>query len=262
MSATAISIDSVSKRFSTRTGAVTALDKVSFDVLQGEFVSLLGPSGCGKSTLLRILAGLTRASEGAACLDGRPITRPHERVGMVFQSYASFPWLTVLQNTLFGPDLHRRSRSVSEPEAREILDRVGLSRCADSWPTQLSGGMQQRVAIARMLANRPEVLLMDEPFGALDALTRVEMQELILRLWQEEARTVVFVTHDIDEAIYLSDRIVVLSPHPGRLHGIYDVGLPRPRQLEMIDDPRFFALRNHLRKSLFAMKDETASART
>ncbi len=217
-------------------------------------MALIGPSGCGKSTLLRILAGLTGVTEGEVRLGDDRIDEPHPQVGMVFQSYASFPWLTVLENTLFGPDLHGVARGESEPMARDILDRVGLSQFAETYPTQLSGGMQQRVAIARTLANRPDVLLMDEPFGALDALTRVDMQELILRLWQEERKTVVFVTHDIDEAVYLADRIVVLAPHPGRLYEIDRVDLPRPRTMETIEDPRFVELRVHLRQTLFAMK--------
>lgn len=255
MTDTAITIRSVDKIFRTPAGNVQAIEDVSFDIAKGEFVALIGPSGCGKSTLLRILAGLTSATSGEVQLHGEAIQEPHPQVGMVFQSYASFPWLTVLQNTLFGPDLHDIARKDSEPLAREILDRVGLSRFVDAYPTQLSGGMQQRVAIARTLANRPDVLLMDEPFGALDALTRVDMQELILRLWQEERKTVVFVTHDIDEAIYLADRIVVLSPHPGRLHEIDTVDLPRPRTMETIEDPRFTEMRLHLRRTLFAMKD-------
>jgi len=261
MNTPAITIRGVGKDFSTKSGPVRALENVDLDITGEEFVALIGPSGCGKSTLLRILAGLSSASTGEVMLGEEPIVEPHPQVGMVFQSYASFPWLTVLGNTLFGPDLHGMDRRESEPMARDILQRVGLTRFADAYPTELSGGMQQRVAIARTLANRPNVLLMDEPFGALDALTRVDMQELILRLWQEERKTVVFVTHDIDEAIYLADRIVVLSPHPGRLHEIDPVELPRPRTMESLEDPRFFDLRVHLRRTLFSMKhaDEEAA---
>lgn len=251
---TAITVDRVTKDFSTPAGHVRALEDVSLQVGEREFVALIGPSGCGKSTLLRILAGLTGATSGRVQLGDDVISEPHPQIGMVFQSYASFPWLTVLENTLFGPDLHGMSRSESEPIARDILARVGLTRFADTYPTQLSGGMQQRVAIARTLANKPDVLLMDEPFGALDALTRVDMQELILRLWQEERKTVVFVTHDIDEAVYLADRIVVLAAHPGRLHEIEKVDLPRPRTMETIEDQRFVDLRVHLRKTLFGMR--------
>lgn len=255
-----ITVDHVGKAFRTRSGVVNALEDVSLEVAEREFVALIGPSGCGKSTLLRILAGLTRATSGEARFGEEIIDTPHPQIGMVFQSYASFPWLTVLENTLFGPDLQRIDRDESEPIAREILERVGLTKFADAYPTQLSGGMQQRVAIARTLANKPDVLLMDEPFGALDALTRVDMQELILRLWQEERKTVVFVTHDIDEAIYLADRIVVLAPHPGRLHEIDEVNLPRPRTMDTIEDPRFIELRVHLRRTLFGMKSSTVDA--
>jgi len=260
MTSTEITVDHVGKAFHTRTGLVNALEDVSLQVAEQEFVALIGPSGCGKSTLLRILAGLTRATSGEARLGDEIIDAPHPQIGMVFQSYASFPWLTVLENTLFGPDLHGIDRGESEPIARDILDRVGLTKFTDAYPTQLSGGMQQRVAIARTLANKPDVLLMDEPFGALDALTRVDMQELILRLWQEERKTVVFVTHDIDEAIYLADRIVVLAPHPGRLHEIDEVSLPRPRTMDTIEDPRFVELRVHLRRTLFGMKPAAAEA--
>jgi|AntDeeMinimDraft_5_1070356.scaffolds.fasta_scaffold00474_19 NitT/TauT family transport system ATP-binding protein len=253
-----IKVEHVGKAFQARSGTIDALDDVSLHVADQEFVALIGPSGCGKSTLLRILAGLTRATSGDARLGEEVIDAPHPQIGMVFQGYASFPWLTVLENTLFGPDLQGIDREESEPIARDILKRVGLTKFVDVYPTQLSGGMQQRVAIARTLANKPDVLLMDEPFGALDALTRVDMQELILRLWQEERKTVVFVTHDIDEAIYLADRIVVLAPHPGRLHEICEVDLPRPRTMDTIEEPRFIELRAHLRRTLFGMKTPAA----
>ena len=260
MERTDIEVDHVGKVFSTPAGPISALEDVSLRIEEQEFVALIGPSGCGKSTLLRILAGLTGTTSGQVRLGDDVIDEPHPQIGMVFQSYASFPWLTVLDNTLFGPDLHGMDRSESEPMARDILERVGLTKFAQTYPTQLSGGMQQRVAIARTLANTPDVLLMDEPFGALDALTRVDMQDLILRLWREERKTVVFVTHDIDEAIYLADRIVVLAPHPGRLHEIDEVPLPRPRTMETIEDPRFVELRVHLRRTLFGMKETEAAS--
>jgi NitT/TauT family transport system ATP-binding protein len=254
MAGTAINIARLDKVFRAKSGPVTALEGIDLAIGEREFVALIGPSGCGKSTLLRILAGLTTATAGGVRLHGETITRPHPYVGMVFQSYASFPWLTVRQNVRFGPDLHGVPRSDSEPMVRDILDRLGLAKFADAYPTELSGGMQQRVAIGRTLANEPAVLLMDEPFGALDALTRVDMQELILRLWQDQRKTVVFVTHDIDEAIYLADRIVVLSPHPGRVHEIRPVDIPRPRTPEVAQTRAFIDLHMYLRDMLFAMK--------
>ena len=260
MAETMIEIDALDKVFPTKTGGITALDDINLDIGEQEFVALIGPSGCGKSTLLRIIAGLTSASDGAVRLQDEVIKRPHRNVGMVFQSYASFPWLTVMENVRFGPDLQGIPRGTSEPMVRDILERMGLAKFEQAYPTELSGGMQQRVAIGRALANKPDVLLMDEPFGALDALTRVDMQELVLRLWQEQRKTVVFVTHDIDEAIYLADRIVVLSPRPGRVHEVRGVDIPRPRTPEVAQSQTFIDLHLYLRKLLFSMKhaDEAA----
>ena len=208
---------------------VTALEGVSLRVRAGEFVCLLGASGCGKSTLLDILAGLERPSTGSALFDGQPIAGPDPRRGLVFQDPALFPWRTVAQNVGFGPELRGLGRSERRARAAASLARVGLAGFEDAYPHQLSGGMRQRAGIARALANDPEVLLMDEPFGAVDHLTRIALQEDLLRLWERERRTIVFVTHDVGEAVFLADRVVLMSPRPGRIHRIFDVAVPRAR---------------------------------
>ncbi|QRM33150.1 ABC transporter ATP-binding protein [Microvirga sp. VF16] len=253
-----IEVNAVAKTFSSQNGSVLALDTVSLDVAEGEFVVFLGPSGCGKSTLLRIIGGLTSSSSGYVRIGGRNIAGPDPAVGMVFQSYTSFPWLTVEDNVAFGLELSGSSKAGRQRRATEILGRVGLTKFARVYPSQLSGGMQQRVAIARTLALNPKVLLMDEPFGALDALTRVEMQSFLVDLWMQERKTVVFVTHDIDEAILLGDRIVVLSPHPGRISEIVDVPIPRPRTIEMTEEPEFVRMRHRLRTKIFQMASAAA----
>ncbi|MDM0008152.1 ABC transporter ATP-binding protein [Variovorax sp. J22G73] len=221
-------LESLGKTFA---GAVpiTALQGVSLRVRAGEFVCLLGASGCGKSTLLDILAGLERASTGTALFDGQPITGPDPRRGLVFQDPALFPWRTIAQNVGFGPELRGLGRRERRERAAASLARVGLAGFEDAYPHQLSGGMRQRAGIARALANDPEVLLMDEPFGAVDHLTRIALQEDLLRLWERERRTIVFVTHDVGEAVFLADRVVLMSPRPGRIHRIFDVAVPRAR---------------------------------
>ena len=208
---------------------VTALEGVNLRVRAGEFVCLLGASGCGKSTLLDILAGLERPSSGTALFDGRPIAGPEPRRGLVFQDPALFPWRTIAQNVGFGPELRGLGRRERRARAVASLARVGLAGFEAAYPHQLSGGMRQRAGIARALANDPEVLLMDEPFGAVDHLTRIALQEDLLRLWERERRTIVFVTHDVGEAVFLADRVVLMSPRPGRIHRIFDVAVPRPR---------------------------------
>jgi len=253
-----IAIHNVTKTFDTASTRVTALENVSLDIREGEFVVFLGPSGCGKSTLLRMLAGLADATSGSIHIGARPVEGRNPSVGMVFQSYTSFPWLTVEQNVGFGLDLAKADRTLRQTKVRSMLERVSLTKFAQAYPSQLSGGMQQRVAIARALAVDPAILLMDEPFGALDALTRVEMQTLLLDLCEQDQKTVVFVTHDIDEAMLLADRIVVFFPHPGRVADIVPVDIPHPRTIEQTEREDFTQLRHKLRQLLFSMAHQTA----
>jgi NitT/TauT family transport system ATP-binding protein len=238
-------VNNLVKQFTTQQGTVTALDRVSFEAYRRELMCVIGPSGCGKSTLARILAGLEDYTSGDVELDGKAIRGPGPERGMVFQAYTLFPWLTVLKNVMFGLELGG-SRTRAEREAREWIDLVGLKRFTDAYPHQLSGGMKQRVAIARALANRPRVLLMDEPFGALDAQTRAQMQAYLLQIWKEVDITIVFITHDLEEAVYLADRILVLDAHPGRLRELMEVPVPRPRDPEQFLSPEFLASRRHL----------------
>jgi NitT/TauT family transport system ATP-binding protein len=243
-----LGVEGVSKRF----GPLTAIEEISFDVADGRFVSLLGPSGCGKSTILRMLAGLIGPSRGRVAFHSETVAAPPPGMVYVFQQYTKslFPWLTVLANVEFGarsPHARRRGQPASREECMETLRLVGLEEHAHKHPWQLSGGMQQRVAIARALVARPEVLLMDEPFSALDALTRESLQDLLLRLWSELKLTVVFVTHDIAESIYLSDEILVLSRAPSRILKRLEVDIPRPReQLATRESPRFLQYRREL----------------
>ena len=238
-------VQNLLKQFTTQQGTVVALENVSFEAYRRELMCVIGPSGCGKSTLARILAGLEDYTSGEVELDGKPIRGPGPERGMVFQGYTLFPWLTVLKNVMFGLELGG-SRTRAEREAREWIDLVGLKRFTDAYPHQLSGGMKQRVAIARALANRPRVLLMDEPFGALDAQTRAQMQAYLLQIWKQVDITIVFITHDLEEAVYLADRILVLDAHPGRLRELMEVPVPRPRTPEQFLAPEFLASRRHL----------------
>jgi NitT/TauT family transport system ATP-binding protein len=208
---------------------------------EGEFVALLGPSGCGKSTLLNLLAGFEKTTEGTLLFDGETVTRPGPDRGVVFQEAALFPWLSVWENVVFGPRVQGVARPDYEPRAHSLLKLVGLEAFADALPVQLSGGMRQRVGIARVLAMSPRALLMDEPFGALDAQTRLAMQQLLLDVWQSLGTTVLFVTHDIDEAILLSDRICVMSARPGRIMRTIPIALARPRSIESLISPEFMA---------------------
>jgi NitT/TauT family transport system ATP-binding protein len=236
-----VQIEQLGKVFSTAPiGSPAALDAVNLTVEDNEFVTLVGASGCGKSTLLRILAGLETGSSGVARCDGRPITGPGAERAMVFQHYSLYPWLTVIGNIKFSRQLkaNRESLSSSDVEAASgradaLLDLIGLSKVSGAYPNQLSGGMQQRVAIARALMGRPAMLLMDEPFGALDAQTREVMHDLILHIHRIEKTTIVFVTHDVEEAIYLGQRVVLMQPRPGRIHSIYPVPLPSLRHQDM-----------------------------
>jgi len=208
-----------------------ALQEINLHVRQGEFVCIVGPSGCGKSTFLNLVAGFDHPTQGELRLDGRAITKPDADRGMVFQEHALFPWLTVKQNASFGPSVAHVPKTKYEPRVDEYLSLVGMQKFADMYPDQLSGGMRQRAAIARALVNDPEILLMDEPFGALDLLTRGTMQRELARIWGETRKTVIFVTHSIDEAVLLGDRVIVFSAHPGRIREVVDIGLPHPRDL-------------------------------
>ncbi len=241
-----LSVQSLGKRYGRGPRATDALRGVSFDVHRREFVCVIGPSGCGKSTLIRILAGLETCTSGAALLDSQPITGPGRDRGMVFQGYSLFPWLTVKRNVMFGPLMSGHPYNAAEATARQWLEVVGLERFADSYPHQLSGGMRQRVAIARALVNEPRILLMDEPFGALDAQTRAKMQGHLLDIWRNLDITVLFITHDLDEAIYLADRILVLKAHPGEVQEFIEVPVPRPRSATQFGTAEFRAVRNRL----------------
>jgi NitT/TauT family transport system ATP-binding protein len=236
-----VTIDRVAVTFGRGANIHTAVVETSLDIAPGEFVCLLGPSGCGKSTLLNCVAGYVAPSRGTVSVDGVAVTKPGPDRGMVFQQYSLFPWKTVLDNVAFGPRV--AGRNDSEAIARTFLDMVGLSRFAKRYPGELSGGMQQRVGIARALANYPSVLLMDEPFGALDAQTRVMMQESLLRIWGEFGITVLFVTHDIDEALFLADRVLVMSASPGRIIADLAVPLARPRSPEIATEDSFIRLK-------------------
>ena len=226
-----VKFENVEKRYATGATDVLALTGIDLEIGEGEFICLLGPSGCGKSTLLKIVAGLLPATSGVISIDGRKITGPGPERAVVFQDYALFPWLTVEENVEFG--LEARSVSLAErrSKSRELLKVVGISDFAKHYPHHLSGGMKQRVSIARALAVEPDLLLMDEPFGALDAQTRSFLQDELLRIWREYRKTVIFVTHSIEEALYLSDRVVVMTARPGRIKDIVDVKSERPRDI-------------------------------
>ncbi|MGU3779166.1 ABC transporter ATP-binding protein [Burkholderia metallica] len=236
----------VGKRFATPQGECVALDDISFRTYRREFVCVIGPSGCGKSTLIRILAGLDAQTSGDVLLDGKPVQGPGADRGMVFQGYTLFPWLTVKKNVMFGLRMNGSSSGQAEREALQWLDLVGLTRFADVYPHQLSGGMKQRVAIARALANRPRILLMDEPFGALDAQTRARMQTHLLDIWRNIDVTILFITHDLDEAIFLADRILVLKANPGAVQELIEVPVPRPRDYSQVNTPEFIATKARL----------------
>lgn len=222
-----------------------AVQNVQFNIRSGEFICILGPSGCGKSTLLGALAGHLQPSGGQLLVDGKPVGGPGPDRGMVFQQHTLFPWRNVIDNVAFGLKMRGVNRSQRLQQAHEILQLVGLQGFERRWPSQLSGGMQQRVEIARVLINHPSLLLMDEPFGALDAQCRMEMQQLLLEIWGRIRTTVVFVTHDIDEAIFLADRILVMSPRPGRIIEDLRVDFARPRDAEVVTTPEFMHLKRH-----------------
>jgi NitT/TauT family transport system ATP-binding protein len=250
-----LTVERLSRSFHGPSGPMVALSHVQLEVRQREFVSVIGPSGCGKSTLIRILAGLDRPTSGRACIDGVPIDGPGSERGMVFQGYTLFPWLTVKQNVMFGLRMKRTKGKEAEERALHWLDLIGLQRFADHYPAQLSGGMKQRVAIARALANEPRILLMDEPFGALDALTRCSMQRHLLEIRDKVDVTILFITHDLDEAIYLSDRVVVLGAHPGRVLEVIDVPVARPRSSEQFLTGHFLATKRRLEQLIHGLPE-------
>ncbi|MEO6795616.1 MAG: ABC transporter ATP-binding protein [Candidatus Dormibacter sp.] len=255
----------VAMRYRTRRGEVRALQQISLTVPDGQFACIVGPSGCGKSTLLSIAAGLVLPSEGDVLVDGKPAYSPGSDRGMVFQSYSLYPWLSVRRNIEFGLEIKRVAKPERKRQSTELIHLMKLDGFAEAYPKALSGGMKQRVAIARALANDPEVLLMDEPFGALDALTRQVMQEMLTDLWQRYRKTVLFVTHDIDEAIFLGDVIYIMTNRPGRIRTTLAVDLPRPRNFDMVSSPRFTELRNQVvgvihEESMKAVESELARA--
>ena len=241
-----LEVKNLTKVYKTNKGETTALKNVSFKTHKREFVCIIGPSGCGKSTLARVLAGLESYSGGEVLLDGKPIEGPGRDRGMVFQGYTLFPWRTVKQNVMFGLEMNGMGVNQAGPEAELWLELVGLEKFANAYPHELSGGMKQRVAIARALVNQPRILLMDEPFGALDAQTRSKMQAHLLEIWRNIDITVVFITHDLDEAIFLADRILVLKAHPGEVMELIEVPVPRPRHLTQTNSAEFLATKARL----------------
>ena len=232
-------------------GLVTAIDRVNLEVKDGEFVMIVGPSGCGKTTLINILGGLNTATSGEVLLDGKPVQGPGADRGMVFQGYSLFPWLTVQKNVEFGLKMKKMPKAQRAEQAKKFIDLVGLTGFENALPKQLSGGMKQRVAIARTLANEPEILLMDEPFGALDAQTRVVMQELLADISKKTKTTILFITHDIDEAVLLGDRIYVMSRRPGTIREVLDVNIPGVRSHESLVLPGFLETKKKIMDMLW-----------
>jgi NitT/TauT family transport system ATP-binding protein len=256
-----IVFQAVSVEFATSKGPLRVVDDVSYDIRDGEFVSVIGPSGCGKTTMLNIVAGFMRPTRGEVLLDGKPVLEPGPDRGVIFQEYGVFPWLTVRQNIAFG--LNLRASRVAQEERTAVVERymrlMGLADFADAWPKTLSGGMRQRLALARAYAVRPQFLLMDEPFGALDAQTRSAMQDLLLQVLQTEGKTVMLITHSVEEAIYLSNRIVVMTARPTRIREIIDVPFSYPREESLHEQAAFGELRSHVRD--LVMKEYAAQAK-
>jgi NitT/TauT family transport system ATP-binding protein len=234
-----ISIAGVSKIFQTRSGPVDALSALDLEIAEGEFVSVIGPSGCGKSTLMMLLAGLDKPSSGTISVGGQPIVGPNSNIGIVFQQDALLEWRTAMANVLLQAEIRGLDAAASRKRAEEMLAMVGLDRFHDAMPYELSGGMRQRVSICRALLHNPPLLVMDEPFGALDALTRDQLQVDLLRLWSNRNMTILFITHSITEAVFLSDRVVVMSPRPGKIETIIQVDLERPRRLAVRDTAQY-----------------------
>ena len=256
-----LEIDQLGRQFPGEHGPVVALRDISFKVHRREFVCVIGPSGCGKSTLIRIIAGLDEPTSGRMLVDGKETSGPCPERGMVFQGYTLFPWLTVKKNIMFGLKMQGMNGDQADREARQWIDLVGLTHFADAYPAQLSGGMKQRTAIARALAANPRVLLMDEPFGALDAQTRAQMQSHLLEIWRNVDVTILFITHDLDEAIFLADRILVLKAHPGEVQEVIEVPVPRPRNLTQLNSPEFLATRRRLEELIHPRVEAHAQER-
>lgn len=243
---TKIKLEHVSKVYHTKKSDYQALKDINLEVLENEFVCIVGPSGCGKSTLLRMMAGLDDVSSGRILMEDKPINGPSAERGMVFQNYTLFPWLTVEQNIAFGLKLRKCDKEEIAEKVNRYLKIIDLEKFRKSYPKELSGGMKQRVAIARALANSPKVLLMDEPFGALDPYTKASMQLLVREIWSEERTTIIFITHDIDEAVFLADRLYILSANPGEIRAEVPIHLSRRRSLEIKDTPEFIRMRQIL----------------
>jgi NitT/TauT family transport system ATP-binding protein len=258
-----LDVQHLNKFFGSGPRRTTALKDINFQTHRREFLCIVGPSGCGKTTLVRILAGLEEKNSGQVLLQGKAVTEPGSDRGMVFQGYTLFPWLTVKKNVMFGLEVNGRGKDEAERQALQWLQLIGLERFADAYPNQLSGGMKQRVAIVRALANQPPILLMDEPFGALDAQTRCRMQAHLLEIWRKIDITIVFITHDLDEAIFLADRILVLSAHPGEVRELIEVPVPRPRSAAQLISPAFLATKARLEELIHQSKldhDEEAES--
>jgi NitT/TauT family transport system ATP-binding protein len=260
-----IVFDRVSVSFNTASGTLNVVDNVSYTIANGEFVSIIGPSGCGKTTMMNIVAGFVQPSSGSVTLDGKPITAPGSERGVIFQDYGVFPWLTVEQNIAFGLKLRANRASHDERSAicRRYMQLMGLTDFANAYPKTLSGGMRQRLAIARAYAVKPEFLLMDEPFGALDAQTRSQMHDLLLQVLQQEGKTVMLITHSVEEAIYLSSRIIVATARPARIREIIDVPFPYPREESLHETAEFGELRSHVRNLVmkeYAMQERQQRA--
>jgi len=254
---TKLHIHNVSKTYRSDGQEVLAINEIDLKIKNKEFATILGPSGCGKSTLLRIVAGLIKPTEGIVRLDGNVISRPGQDRGMVFQSYTLFPWLTVTENIRFGLEISGMVKAKQEQIAQEFVEKVGLKGFEKTYPRGLSGGMKQRVAIARALANNPAILLLDEPFGALDAQTRALMQELLTQIWEELHKTILFVTHDVEEAIFLSDRVFVMTARPGKIKAEIDISLERPRNYEIKATESFLNLK---KQALALIREEAIKA--
>ena len=247
-----ISIEHVGKVFNTMTGErIEALTDISLTIPDGEFVTIVGPSGCGKSTLLKLLAGLQPVTSGRVQLDGTPVSAPRQDIGIVFQNPVLLPWRNIMQNVLLPAEVQGQPMAEARARARDLLKLVGLDEFEAKYPMELSGGMQQRASITRALINDPRILLMDEPFGALDAMTREQMNLELQRIWSESGKTVVLITHSIPEAVFLADRVVVLTSRPGRIARIIDVPLRRPRSIDDLSDPDFGRLCGEIRHLLY-----------
>jgi NitT/TauT family transport system ATP-binding protein len=252
--ASIIDIAQLEKIFVTvRNERIHALSDISLSVREREFVTVVGPSGCGKTTLLKILAGLVPATAGAVSVDGRPVAAPRRDIGIVFQNPVLLPWRTVMENVLLPAEVQGIPRGEARRRARDLLKMVGLADFEDKYPMELSGGMQQRAAISRALVSDPRLLLMDEPFGALDAMTREQMNLDLQRIWRESGKTVLLITHSIPEAVFLGDRVIVMTPRPGRIARTVEVAMPRPRSIDAMGDPVFGQLTSEIRRLLYGL---------